>query len=47
MSVSFGGSQDVIVALPGADSDVAKWYPEDERYLLEFETTVAHYDLFE
>jgi hypothetical protein len=26
---------------------VAKYYPEDQRYLLEFEPTVVHYEVTE
>jgi hypothetical protein len=43
----FGKSHDAIVAFAGADIAVAKYYPEDEKYLLEFEPSVAHYELFQ
>jgi heme-degrading monooxygenase HmoA len=29
----------------GQDVDVAKYYPEDQEYLLEFEPTVQHYNV--
>ncbi|HXX27398.1 MAG TPA: antibiotic biosynthesis monooxygenase [Terriglobales bacterium] len=47
ITLSFWESHDAIVAFAGADIAVAKYYPEDEKYLLEFEPTVMHYELFE
>jgi heme-degrading monooxygenase HmoA len=46
-TLSFWESRDAIAAFAGPDIEVAKYYPEDEKYLLEFEPTVMHYDLFE
>ena len=40
-------SRAAIAAFAGADLEVAKYYPEDEKYLLEFERTVTHYELFQ
>jgi heme-degrading monooxygenase HmoA len=47
ITLSFWESHEAIVAFAGADIAVAKYYPEDEKYLLEFEPTVMHYELFE
>lgn len=30
----------------GEDYEIAKYYPEDRKYLLEFEKTVAHFEVF-
>lgn len=46
ITLSFWESRDAIVAFAGDDIDVAKYYPEDKKYLLEFEPTVTHYELF-
>ena len=43
----FWESQDAIAAFAGTDSTAAKYYSEDEKYLLEFEPTVTHYELLE
>jgi heme-degrading monooxygenase HmoA len=36
-------SMDAIRRFAGSDVDKAKYYPEDERFLLEFEEKVVHY----
>jgi heme-degrading monooxygenase HmoA len=36
-------SMDAIRRFAGSDADKAKYYPEDERFLLEFEEKVVHY----
>jgi heme-degrading monooxygenase HmoA len=41
ITLSFWESRDAIVAFAGDDIDVAKYYPEDKKYLLEFEPTVT------
>ncbi|MGA2569710.1 MAG: antibiotic biosynthesis monooxygenase [Terracidiphilus sp.] len=46
LTVSFWESQDAIAEFAGADTTVAKYYPEDKQYLMEFEPTVTHYELF-
>ena len=46
VTLSFWESQDAIVAFAGADTTVAKYYPEDKQYLLEFEPSVTLYELF-
>ena len=47
ITLSFWESREAIAAFAGTDIEVAKYYPEDEKYLLEFEPTVAHYELFQ
>jgi len=47
ITLSFWESRDAIAAFAGADIEVAKYYPEDEKYLLEFEPKVTHYELFQ
>lgn len=37
---------DQIKAFAGEKYEVAKYYPEDKKYLLEFEEHVIHYDVF-
>ena len=39
-------SFDAIHAFAGDDISRAKYYPEDTDYLLEFEPTVQHYELY-
>jgi heme-degrading monooxygenase HmoA len=46
-TLSFWESRNAIAAFAGPDIEVAKYYPEDEKYLLEFEPTVMHYELFQ
>ena len=36
-----------IRAFAGEDVTVARYYPEDERFLLELEPTVTHYEVVE
>ena len=38
-------SLDAIKAFAGENLERAKYYPEDEGYLLEFEATVVHYEV--
>jgi len=47
ITLSFWESRDAIAAFAGTDIEVAKYYPEDEKYLLEFEPKVTHYELFQ
>ena len=47
ITLSFWESREAIAAFAGADIEVAKYYPEDEKYLLEFEPAVTHYELFQ
>jgi heme-degrading monooxygenase HmoA len=45
LTLSYWVSLDAIHAFAGADIAVAKYYPEDRQYLLEFEPTVQHYEV--
>jgi heme-degrading monooxygenase HmoA len=38
-------SEDAIKRFAGPNMEIAKYYPEDERYLLELEPTVTHYEV--
>jgi heme-degrading monooxygenase HmoA len=38
-------SREAIAAFAGEDIEVAKYYPEDKDFLLEFEPHVVHYEL--
>jgi heme-degrading monooxygenase HmoA len=40
-------SWDSIRAFAGDDVDRARYYPEDSRFLLELEPTVAHFEVLE
>jgi len=39
-------SLEAIRAFAGEEIERAKYYPEDQQFLLEFEPTVQHYELF-
>jgi heme-degrading monooxygenase HmoA len=43
--VSFWESKEAIMKFAGAEIEKARYYPEDEAYLLELEPTVAHYEV--
>ena len=43
LTISFWESRDAIVAFAGEDIDQAVFYPEDDRYLVDRETTVKHF----
>jgi len=45
LTMSFWPSLDAIRAFAGPDIAVAKYYPEDQQYLLEFEPTVQHFEV--
>jgi heme-degrading monooxygenase HmoA len=45
VTMTFWTSMDVIAGFAGADPEVAKYYPEDAGFLLEFEPTVVHYEV--
>lgn len=45
LTVSFWGSMGEIEAFAGADPEKARYYPEDEEFLLDFEPTVRHYEV--
>lgn len=44
-TVSFWRSRDDIVAFAGDDIEQAVFYPEDDDFLIDRETTVAHFDV--
>lgn len=45
LTVSLWQSLDAVRGFHGDDIEVAKYYPEDADYLLEFEPHVAHYEV--
>ena len=45
LTLSYWVSLEAIRAFAGADITLAKYYPEDRQYLLEFEATVQHYEV--
>ncbi len=47
LTLSFWESLDAVKAFAGDGYETAVYYPEDERFLVEREDTVAHYELRE
>ena len=45
VTLSFWDSRDVIVGFAGDDISRAVFYPEDDEYLVDRETTVAHFEV--
>ena len=45
LTISLWDSLDVIQAFAGEDIERAVFYPEDDRYLVEREPTVAHFEV--
>jgi heme-degrading monooxygenase HmoA len=45
ITFSLWDSVQAIRAFAGEDIDAAVYYPEDERYLVERDTTVSHYEV--
>lgn len=45
VTVSWWESRTAIEGFAGSDIDVAVFYPEDDRYLVDRETTVWHYEV--
>ncbi|CAN5613402.1 MAG: antibiotic biosynthesis monooxygenase [Rubrobacter sp.] len=45
LTVSFWESMKKIEKFAGFDPEKARYYPEDERFLLDFEPTVEHYEV--
>lgn len=43
LTVSFWDDQESIVAFAGEDIEQAVFYPEDDRFLVDRETTVRHF----
>ena len=46
ITLTFWESREAIKAFAGNDIEIPRYYPEDNKYLLEFEQTVTHYDVF-
>ena len=47
ITLSFWESREAIITFAGNNPEVAKYYPEDRKYLLRLEPNVAHYDVFQ
>ena len=47
VTLSWWDDLDVIRAFAGDDIETARYYPEDDEYLVERETTVAHFEVAE
>lgn len=45
VTLSFWTAREAIRGFAGDDIDQAVFYPEDDRYLVDRETTVTHYDV--
>ena len=45
ITLTFWESLDAIKGFAGQDINIAKYYPEDKDFLLEFEPTVVHYEV--
>jgi heme-degrading monooxygenase HmoA len=45
VTLSFWASRDAIHAFAGDDIEQAVFYPEDDRYLVDRETTVTHHEV--
>ena len=44
--VTFWESMESVKKFAGPDYEKAKYYPEDKKFLLEFEEKVVHYEVF-
>jgi heme-degrading monooxygenase HmoA len=47
VTLSLWESLDAVRGFTGDDSERAVFYPEDDRYLVERDTRVSHYDAYE
>lgn len=45
--ITYWENLEVIKNFAGEDYEIAKYYEEDSKYLLEFEEKVMHYEVFE
>lgn len=45
VTISFWTSMEAVRAFAGADPERAVFYPEDDRFLVDRETTVSHFDV--
>lgn len=46
LTLSIWESKEAIKTFAGDEIDKAKYYDDDENYLLEFESTVDHYEIY-
>jgi heme-degrading monooxygenase HmoA len=44
--ITYWENMELIKQFAGSDVEKAKYYPEDNQFLLEFEETVEHYEVF-
>ena len=47
VTLSFWESMDAVAAFAGDDPERAVFYPEDDRFLVDREETVEHFELFD
>jgi heme-degrading monooxygenase HmoA len=47
VTLSFWDSREAITGFAGEDIDHAVFYPEDDRYLVDREVTVTHYEVLD
>jgi heme-degrading monooxygenase HmoA len=45
LTISFWESMEKVEGFAGTDPEKARYYPEDEEFLLDFEPTVRHYEV--
>lgn len=45
ITLTFWQNREVIKGFAGDDPEIARYYPEDKGFLLEFEPTVVHYEV--
>ncbi len=45
ITMTFWENMEVIKGFAGDDPEIAKYYPEDKDFLLEFEPNVVHYEV--
>tara|TARA_R110001599_G_scaffold1889_4_gene9821 strand:- start:270122 stop:270436 length:315 start_codon:yes stop_codon:yes gene_type:complete len=44
--ITFWESMEAIKSFAGKDAEIAKYYPEDKKYLIDFPEKVTHYEVF-
>jgi heme-degrading monooxygenase HmoA len=47
VTLTFWDSMEAVRAFAGDDAEQAVFYPEDDRFLIDRETTASHYEVFE
>jgi len=45
ITLTFWKDMESVKAFAGEEVEIAKYYPEDKNFLLEFEPTVVHYEV--